>query len=249
MSAKRVDINVDIGEGFSEDRKLLNHATSATVCCGAHAGSWALTKETIRLVNSRGLRLGVHPGYPDVANVGRKSIQPGQEKSYLDSIFAQVRQFVAEARPAYLKPHGALYSDTSPILPPNWNVPLESGEDAEAVFLARFPGIQTLSMLIRVYKLPLLGMPGTAHEQVAKRAKQNFLSEGFADRRYGADGRLLPRSDPEAIIYDLKEIKDQVLHLAKTVYSICIHGDTEGCVEIAAHVSETLVRAGYRVGN
>ncbi len=247
MRTKRISLNVDIGEGFPFDRQLLNYATAANVCCGQHAGSWGLTQETIKLVQSRRVMLGVHPGYPDRDGLGRRGMEAGQVRAYLDNIFAQVRRFAADAHPEYLKPHGGFYSDTSPILPADWNHPLPSGEDPEAVGLARYPGVQLLAMLLRIYRLPLLGMPGTAHEALTKRAKQSFIAEGFADRAYSADGRLLPRSEPGAVIHDRAEIKDQVLRLAETVDSICIHGDTEGCVDIAAWVSESLKQAGYLV--
>ena len=114
--------------------------------------------------------------------------------------------------------------------------------------LAQFPGIQSLSMLLRIYKLPLVGMPGTAHEQIALRAKQPFLTEGFADRAYDADGRLRPRTEPGAVLTDRREIIDKVMKLTETVSTICIHGDSEGCVEIAAYVHEALSRAGFRLG-
>ncbi len=33
-----IDLNADLGEGFPNDRVLLGLVTSASICCGAHAG-------------------------------------------------------------------------------------------------------------------------------------------------------------------------------------------------------------------
>jgi UPF0271 protein len=50
------------------------------------------------------------------------------------------------------------------------------------------------------------------------------------------------------VLCDPSEIAAQVLVLAERVDSICVHGDSPGCVEIAALVRTTLERAGYEVG-
>ena len=36
---RSIDLNADLGEGFANDRALLELVTSASICCGAHAGS------------------------------------------------------------------------------------------------------------------------------------------------------------------------------------------------------------------
>ena len=67
VGKRKVDLNVDIGEGFPFDAELLRFATSANVCCGAHAGSLKLTEETVALCRRNNVRIGAHPGYPDRA--------------------------------------------------------------------------------------------------------------------------------------------------------------------------------------
>ncbi len=49
IGKKTIDLNVDIGEGFAYDRDLLSFASSANVCCGVHAGSEDLSRETVAL--------------------------------------------------------------------------------------------------------------------------------------------------------------------------------------------------------
>ena len=37
--ARCIDLNADLGEGFPNDRALLELVSSASICCGAHAGA------------------------------------------------------------------------------------------------------------------------------------------------------------------------------------------------------------------
>ncbi len=247
---KKIDLNVDIGEGFPHDRELLRYATSANICCGAHAGSLALTRETVALCKSQCVRFGVHPGYPDRETMGRQSVGTDQQRPFFDSIIMQVRGFPEGA--TYLKPHGALYNDTAVILEKGWEFGVfgtryTSRYEAGGANLAKYPGVQLLTMLLRIQKVPLLGLPGTAHAVIGERSGHGFIREGFADRAYVEDGRLKPRGEPGAILDDESEVRDQVLRLAENVDSICLHGDGEHCVEFAKLVYSTLSQGGYSV--
>ena len=139
--AKRIDLNVDIGEGFPFDRELLRFATSANVGLGEHAGSREITAETVALCREAGVRVGAHPGYPHRPSMGRDPIPPGAQKAYLDSIFVQTQWFVAVHGADYLKPHGAFYNDTAVVLPEGWrtenDAPTPYGQ--EGIFLAQTP--------------------------------------------------------------------------------------------------------------
>ena len=252
---KRIDLNVDIGEGFAFDLDLLTLATSANIACGEHAGSWEITLERIAECQSHGVRVGTHPGYPDRPNMGRKPMEPGQEREFLASIFGQAQRFMGHFRAAYLKPHGAFYNDTATLLPAGWDRPvpkiaatsIPTKYEAEGAFLSRTPGLNSLGMILRIHGLALMGLPGTAHVEIARRCNQTFIAEGFIDRRYRADGTLTPRSEAGAVLHDPAEIRAQVLGLAERVDSLCLHGDTPGAVEMAEMVRKTLVDAGYEV--
>ena len=54
-----------------------------------------------------------------------------------------------------------------------------------------------------------------------------YVAEGFPDRRYRADGSLVPRSEPDAVLHDPAEIEAQVIRLVSEgkVATLCIHGD------------------------
>lgn len=252
VGKRTIDLNVDIGEGFPHDAELLRFASSANIACGVHAGSRELTLETIDLCEKHRVRVGVHPGYPSPETMGRNRMQPGQERPFLNSLFEQVSWFSEHAKPAYLKPHGGFYNDTAIVLPPGWETARKRGvaSDYESggLYLAQFPGLQSLTMMLRVHRLPLMGLEATAHRAVAERAKQDFIREGFADRGYRRDGTLLPRTEPGAILQDAGQIQEQVLRLAPKVDSICLHGDTPDCLVFAEMVYRTLLNAGYGVG-
>jgi UPF0271 protein len=246
---KTIDLNIDVGEGHPFDDALAEFATSANVGCGIHAGSLSESEATIRRMEAKGLRIGVHPGYPDRDSAGRTAMAPENQHEYLASIFRQVQWFSKVTKPAFIKPHGAFYHDTAVWLPEGWRrmaIPPRgvAGFDPEAAYLARYPGIQSLSMLLRVYKLGLIGFPGTAHETLAQRAEQPFFREGFVDRGYDEAGRLRPRGHPEALLRDETTIRAQVRQLIPLVDTLCLHGDTPDCVEIAAIVVDELRQLG-----
>ncbi len=254
IGKKTIDLNVDIGEGFPFDRDLLRFASSANVCCGIHAGSQELTAATVDLCRRERVRVGAHPGYPDRENMGRRSMEDGQEREYLSSVFEQVKWFAGFAQPEYLKPHGAFYNDTAVVLPDNWQFKMRTREaitpyDTGGLYLAQYPGIQSLSMILRMYKVPLMGLATTAHVQAAERGGQSLINEGFADRAYTEAGSLVPRSEAGAVLHDPAMIREQVLQLAPAVDSICLHGDTPSCVEFAELVYKTLVDSGYGIGS
>lgn len=252
VGKRTIDLNVDIGEGFAFDEELLRFASSANICCGAHAGSNDLTRETIELCQRHRVRIGAHPGYPDRLSMGRRSMELGQERAYLKSIFDQVGWFLGQCRPAYLKPHGAFYNDTAVVLPPDWEYarrsPKASQYEAGGVFLSEYPGMQSLIMILRIHKLPLMGLAPTSHTPIAARAGQSLIREGFADRRYTDQGTLVPRYEPGAVLQAPQEIIEQVLRLADSVDTICLHGDTPDCLEFAELITKTLIDAGYSVG-
>lgn len=88
---------------------------------------------------------------------------------------------------------------------------------------------------------PILGPPG--HAAFGSR----LIREGFAERGYRAEGSLIPRGKPGALITDPEMAVRQALALAPNVDTICIHGDSPGCVEIARAVRSALEEAGWSV--
>ena len=232
---KKVDINVDIGEGFAFDEDLLDFATSANVCCGAHAGSWELTKDTIFLCRQKGVRIGMHPGFPDRESMGRARMQDDEVMQFSNSILEQAVQFVEYAPDAaYVKPHGAWYNMLTEHAPQN-----------SALFRACK---LMLDGVLAVAGSPAMLLRGCTVSLELVHSGEQVIEEGFADRAYEPDGTLRSRSLPGAVLESRNEIVAQVLRLSPLVDSICIHGDTPGCVEIAQLVYETIESHGFEVG-
>ncbi|HZH99184.1 MAG TPA: LamB/YcsF family protein [Fimbriimonadaceae bacterium] len=236
---RRIDLNVDIGEGFPNDEALLEFATSANICCGEHAGSWDLTMKTIELCSSREIRIGMHPGTPHRESMGRKPIELKELAGFEESLKLQAKRFMGAVEPKYIKPHGAWYNELTATEPQDWDV------------YASCVGL--LIGLVIGTGLPVMMLPASQTSRAILHAgyeagwKNPLILEGFADRAYAPAGNLVPRSKPGAVLEDTEEIRAQVLRLAPVVDSICLHGDTPDCVSLAELVKGTLLDSGYEV--
>lgn len=87
------------------------------------------------------------------------------------------------------------------------------------------------------------------------------MTEAFADRGYTPEGRLVPRSQPGALLHDPLEVAQRMVRMATTgilpaadgtdvtvrADSICVHGDTPGAVELAVSVRRALAESGVDV--
>ena len=67
-----IDLNADLGEGFGpwrmgDDEALLDIVSSANVACGFHAGDPLIMDRTVRTALARGVDVGAHVGFPDLA--------------------------------------------------------------------------------------------------------------------------------------------------------------------------------------
>jgi UPF0271 protein len=83
------------------------------------------------------------------------------------------------------------------------------------------------------------------------------VAEGFADRGYLPDGGLVPRSEAGALVTEPAEVARRVVRMASErevvavdgsvvrldVESVCLHGDTDGAVALAAAVRAALADA------
>ncbi len=223
---KKIDLNVDIAEGYEWDIELMQYATSVNICTGFHAGSIEITQSISSIAGKKGLRIGGHPGYPDREGFGRRNFEDsGLEGDLLASV---IRQFSSwNARLDYIKPHGAFYSESA----------VGHG----------FAGSALVALLVR-HRRPLMGLSDSFHKTIAETVGVPFITEGFADRRYQIDGSLLPRTEPNAMLKSISEKVEQALHLAPKVDSICLHGDESDCVDTIKAVRAGLESAGYEVG-
>jgi 5-oxoprolinase (ATP-hydrolysing) subunit A len=224
---RTVDLNADLGEGFPWDDALLGCVSSASICCGAHAGDAGLVLQTLRTARARGVVVGAHPGYVDRPSFGRREMRmPSSEVAAL--IVTQLEGIeplaeLAGVRLRFLKPHGALYNQAQ-----------REEEVARGVVEAA-----------AARQLALLGQPGSVVEELARLRGVRFVREGFADRRYLSDGRLVPRGQPGAILHDPAEIEAQVINLVdQGIDTLCLHGDDPGAVALAERLVALFQRQG-----
>jgi 5-oxoprolinase (ATP-hydrolysing) subunit A len=242
---KKVDLNVDIGEGFPHDEALLEFATSANVCCGEHAGCWDLTVATVAMCTLKGKRIGAHPGFPDRANFGRQYPSEEDAATWCDSVVTQCNRFKEQFSPSYIKPHGAWYNLEARRSCPIKKVPASVYSRTDSALMLAWDGC----------RLPFLIVPDsygikacTIFARDVRKESVSIIAEGFADRKYASDGSVVPRSNSDAVLSTADEIRAQVLFLAPSVDSICLHGDTPNCLEFAELVYKTLTDAAYEVG-
>ena len=245
-----IDLNADLGEGFGtwrlgDDDALLDIVTSANVACGFHAGDPATMQRVCKSAAARGVTIGAQVGYRDLVGFGRRRIDISRADLFADVLY-QLGALDAFARAAgsrvrYVKPHGALYNTAA-------DDQAQAGAIAAAV--AAFNAT-----------LPLLGLPGSALARAALAQGVPFVAEAFADRAYRADGRLLARDQPGAVLDDEAAVVAQAVSIARDGHvqavegstikvvaaSLCVHGDTPGAVALARAVRAALSEAGLTV--
>jgi UPF0271 protein len=245
-----VDVNADVGESFGrwmlgDDVALIPLITSANVACGFHAGDPPTLRRSCALAAEHGVSLGAQVSYRDLAGFGRRFIDVDPD-DLRDDVLYQLGALQAFARAAgtevsYLKPHGALY-----------HAVISHQEQAAAVVAA----VQQSDS-----PLAVLGAPGSALLVAAHAAGLRAVPEAFVDRAYTADGGLVPRSRPGAVITDPELIADQVRRLLTEqsvraedgtivpvlAESICVHGDTPGAVQIAGLVRAAVEATGTSI--
>lgn len=225
---KSIDLNVDLGEGGTDDAALLALATSANIACGAHAGSHDLMCRTIEMAITAGVSVGAHPGYEDRENFGRKEINLSFAK-VIDSVAWQVEAFARAAGDEFhhVKPHGALYNQSN-----------RDRSLADAVIA----GVGKISSAVLIY-----APPDGALALAARAAGMVVRSEGFADRRYRGDGSLVPRTEPGAVIGDVDEALVHAMKLAASgrFETLCVHGDGRQAAELLRAIRVALELAGF----
>ena len=225
----RNDLNADLGEGVTDDDGLLDVVTSANLACGFHAGDEDTMRRVCAGAADRGVVVGAQVSYRDRENFGRKhmDVEAGLLTDWVAEQIEVLRGIAhgSGIEVAYVKPHGALY-----------NRVVEDEEQAAAV-------------LAGSGSLPVLGLPGSAILRLAGADGRTGVREGFPDRGYTEDGRLVPRDQPGALVEGADAIAANAVEMARRgeVRSLCVHGDSPGAVEAAEAVRAALAGAGYDV--
>lgn len=247
---KQIDLNCDMGESFGvysigSDAELMTVITSANIACGAHAGDFNVMDQSVILSKENGVKVGAHPGYPDLAGFGRRMMPFSPEEIYRFMIF-QIGSLQAFCKVHHIplhhvKPHGALY-----------NVAARDHTIADAIAKA----VSDLDDSLLLY-----GLAGSELIAAGKKYGLTVANEVFADRTYQADGTLTPRSEKNALIEDVEKAVEQVKQMVmegivqavdgSTVQvqadTVCIHGDNPQAVEFARKLKRQLIADGITV--
>ncbi|EJZ20144.1 LamB/YcsF family protein (plasmid) [Rhizobium sp. Pop5] len=245
-----VDLNSDLGESFGpwpmgDDVAMLDIVTSANIACGFHAGDPAGILKVLRAATARGVVVGAHVGYRDLVGFGRRNMDPSSEELVGDTIYQigalQGLAKAAGTRVRYVKPHGALYNTIS-------NDARQAGDV--------IAGIKAIDP-----SLILMALAGAPIVNQARAAGLTVVCEAFADRAYNADGSLVSRRAPGAVIHDPDQVAERMLRLASEgritandggdieleAQTICVHGDTPTAVALAQRLREAFTGRGIRL--
>lgn len=241
----KIDLNADVGEGYSSDATLMPFITSANIACGSHAGDRETMKATIDLCLQYGVHIGAHPSFPDKTNFGRKDMHLSAEVLRL-TILEQLQliQEICKERGTevhHIKPHGALY-----------NMSAKNKEIAQLIAETVFQFNP---------QLKLFGLSGSHSIAEGVMAGLETVAEVFADRTYQDDGSLTPRDHPVAVIDSAEKALAQALqmtlqHEVTTISgisipilteSICLHGDTPHAVSFARLIYQTFTNLGISI--
>lgn len=245
----QLDLNSDMGErdtaeGLALDAALMPLITSVSIACGGHAGSRDLMRRTASVAQQHGVAMGAHPGLPDRETFGRadRPVRASEVRALVTEQVTTCGDILKTEGVTlrHVKPHGALYTMAA-----------RNQEIAEAIVTA----VREIDGSLLLYALA-----GSMLARVGKAAGLQVIQEGFADRAYRTDGRLVSRSEPGAVIDDQDRVREQLRQLLDetvmtvertlipmSIHSLCLHSDTPQALALARVIREELQRSGIEV--
>lgn len=248
MTALRVDVNCDIGEGFGRwqmphDEALMRIVTSVNVAAGFHAGDPVTVRRTVTAALAQGLDVGVHVALPDLLGFGRRpmAVQPTDLQDYCMYQIGAVAAFVrAEGgQVTHVKPHGALYVMASTDLA-----------------IARAVASATAAVLGEGTRLFMLD------RRFARKFAQmglHVVVEGFPELEYDDEGGLILEERkrqwvPEQVgARAVAMVRDHAVRsrggkeLTVRPATLCVHSDAPNAAAVAGQLVTDLRAAGVRV--
>lgn len=239
----RISLNTDIGEGYgawriTDDEDLMQIVTDANLACGFHASDPDIMRTTCARARKLGVSIGAQVGFADLRGFGRRHIDM-DPTSLANDVLYQLGALAAFTRVegiplAYVKLHGALYHSCL------------THEDYASAYLDAIVAYDPA--------LPLLLQPATPLAEAAGARGLTIIREGYLDRAYTSEGRLVPRGESGAVITDPDEASARAIQMVTNhtvtsidghtmdhqVDSLCIHSDSPGAVTLATAVVQAL---------
>jgi UPF0271 protein len=246
---RTVDLVADLGEGFGayrmgDDNALLDILTSANIACGFHAGDPRIMDATVKACVQRRVAVGAHPSFPDLVGFGRRAMDLTADEVRTDVLYqlGALQAFAAAngTRVEHLAPHGRLGN----LVATRPDYAAAVVDAVEAVD----PG------------LIVLAQDGELADAARSRGIRVGIV-GIADRAYRADGTLVPRSEPGAVLHDEQEIAQRTVRMVVdgeirsvdgTVVpvqcdTVLLHGDNPTAIGLAHRIRAELQSAGVRI--
>ena len=240
-----IDLNADLGEGCASDAALLRLGSSANIACGFHAGDAQTMLASVREALKNGVAIGAHPSFPDRENFGRTAMTLPPETVYGQTLY-QIGALAAIARAEggvmrHVKPHGMLYNQAA-----------KDPQLADAI--ARAVHACDPSLI-------LVGLAGSELIRAGEHYGLTTRQEVFADRGYQADGSLVPRTQPGALVEDEEHALAQTLGMVESgrvksitgewanvvAQTVCIHGDGEHALAFARRLRAAFEERSIRI--
>lgn len=195
-----------------------------------------------------GIAVGAHPGFPDLLGFGRRKLDASLDeiKDYVTYQIGALQAFATSRgiRLQHVKPHGALYTmavaDTT-----IWDAVAEAVAGVDSELILFVPG----------------GSKRQEIHDIGVRHGIRIGFEFFGDRAYRADGSLVSRKQPGAVIDDPQAAADQVLKMVQqnrvrcldgtqiemTADTICVHGDNPAALTLIKKIRQTLMDEGIEI--
>ena len=246
----KIDLNCDLGESFGNykigmDEEVIKFISSANIACGFHASDPLVMEKTVALAKENGVKVGAHPGFPDLVGFGRRNMNVSTAELKA-MVMYQVGALAAfckarDIKMNHVKPHGAMYNMAAKDL---------------KLALAIAEGIAQVDD-----SLILLGLSGSQLLKATQEVGLKSAAEVFADRAYEEDGSLVARTKAGAVIADENEVIERVIKMIKlgkvqTITgkeieikpdSICVHGDNPKALNFVKLIRQRLTQENIKI--
>lgn len=239
MTNRDIFINSDMGEGlglhsFGNDEQLMEIVDVANLACGFHAGDPQIMAGTVRKAMAAGVKVGSHPGLPDLVGFGRRrmALTADEVENLITYQTGALRAFLDAAGGSlnHIKPHGAL-----------WGMLADDDELMRGAARA-----------VKRFGVPFFGLSGTAHQRVCEAEGIEFVREMYVDMNYNGDGslalvRVAHQTDPQAAADRVrKALAGEPIEavdgsqITLEFDSVCVHSDSRNAVDVARAVRAVL---------
>lgn len=232
-------INADLGEGiglhaFGNDAQLMELIDVANVACGFHAADPHIMNKTVELAAANDVKVGAHPGLPDLAGFGRRTMALNADEVE-DIVTYQVGALAGFLNRYglplnHIKPHGALYGMV--------------GRDPELM--------EAVARVAKAHDVPVFGLANTAHKTVCAELGVPFVGEIYVDLGYDGNGNLVIERAPKPAdpAEAAQRIRDALTTGAITANdgtsldiefeSVCVHSDPANAADVVRAVRSAI---------